>query len=480
MENKTSKILLFIFIGILIVGVAFSGGIWSGFFLSKNSLAVPSSGGNSNNNSSSTTLDQLFQPFWQAWDDVHHLFYTQPIDDTKLMQGAIRGMMDSLGDPHTAYMDPLELQQINQQIEGEYEGIGAWVDASGKYLTIISPMPGYPAEKAGLLAGDEIIAVDGVNMEGVDPNVVLTHVLGPAGSTVILTIQRKEIDAAFEVNLTREKITLHSVEGELLENNIGYISINIFGDTTSTELQTTLKTLLVNKPIGLILDLRNNGGGLLDAGIEVTSQFLNQGVVVIEEQANGTRTNRDVIPGGLATDIPLVVLVNEGTASASEIVSGAIQDYNRGLLVGVKTYGKGSVQDWINLLNSQGAIRITVEHWLTPNGRQINGEGLIPDAIVPISQEDVDAGRDPQMEKAIRSILPEEIAETIQTPLVIIRHEVSGDQTLSHLALKYYGHPTEPYWKLIYEFNKVKIGSNVKNIFDGLILDIPELPAILK
>jgi carboxyl-terminal processing protease len=410
MENKTSKVLLFVFIGILVAGATFSGGVWAGYTISRSSASVPSPVGanptsSSTGSSTSTSLDQLFQPFWQAWDDVHQYFYTQPVDDTKMMEGAIRGMMDSLGDPHTAYMDPLELQQINIQLSGTLEGIGAWVDASGTYLTIISPMPGYPAEKAGLIAGDEIIAVDGVSMAGVDPNVVLTHVLGPAGTKVTLTIQRKGVTAPFDVTITREKITIHSVNGKMLANNIAYVSIDIFGDTTTAELKSTLTTLLANKPVGLILDLRNNGGGLLTSGIEVASQFLAQGTVVIEEQANGTRTNQDVIPGGLATTIPMVVLVNAGTASASEIVSGAIQDYHRGLLVGVKTYGKGSVQDWINLSNNQGAVRITVEHWLTPNGRQINGLGLTPDIVVEITQADITAGKNPQLDRAIEAVL---------------------------------------------------------------------------
>ncbi len=410
MDNKTSKILLFVFIGILVVGATFSGGVWAGYAISKSSASVPAPAGanpttSSTSTSSTAALDQLFQPFWQAWDDVHQYFYTQPVEDTKMMEGAIRGMMDSLGDPHTAYMDPMELQQINNQFVGSYDGIGAWVDASGTYLTIISPMPGYPAEKAGLQAGDEIIAVDGTSMVGVDPNVVLTHVLGPAGSTVTLTIQRKGVTAPFDVTLIREQITLHSVDGKMLDNNIAYISINIFGDTTTPELKSTLTTLLANKPVGLILDLRNNGGGLLQAGIEVSSQFLAQGTVVIEEQANGARTSDSVIPGGLATTIPMVVLVNGGTASASEIVSGAIQDYSRGLLVGVKTYGKGSVQDWINLANNQGAIRVTVEHWLTPNGRQINGLGLTPDIIIENTQADITAGKDPQLDRAIQAVL---------------------------------------------------------------------------
>jgi carboxyl-terminal processing protease len=312
--------------------------------------------------------------------------------------------MDSLGDPHTAYMDPLELQQATSQLQGEYEGIGAWVDATGAFLTIISDMPGYPAEKAGLQTGDQIIGINGKNMTGVDPNVVLSQVLGPAGSSVTLTIQRKDV-APFDVTLIREKITLKSVEGKMLDNNVAYISLIIFGDTTTQELKDSLTSLLAQNPKGLILDLRNNSGGYLETAIEVVSQFVGDGNALIEESANGVRTDRPVLPGGLALKIPLVVLVNEGTASAAEITAGAIQDHQRGMIIGVLTYKKGSVQSWIDLANNEGAIRVTTEHWLTPNGHEVNAIGITPDIIVEITKEDIAAKKDPQLDRAIQAIL---------------------------------------------------------------------------
>lgn len=352
-----------------------------------------------------TSLETLFKPFWQAWDLVHEQYVDQPVDDEALMRGAIRGMLEALNDPHTGYMDPFEFQQANAPLEGEYEGIGAWVDTSGEYLTIISPMPDSPAEKAGLKAGDKIIAVDGEDMTGVDPSLVLRRVLGPAGSTVTLTIQREGEPAPFEVRIVRQKITIPSVEGKMLDHRIAYIRLFTFGEKTASDLRRTLTNLLAQKPVGIILDLRNNGGGYLNAAIDVSSEFVKEGVIMYEVYGDGRKITYRASGNGIATDIPLVVLINEGTASASEITAGAIQDHQRGKLVGTKSFGKGSVQSWTPLVNNQGAVRITIARWLTPQERQINGVGLTPDIEVPLTEEDLKAGRDPQLERAIQLLL---------------------------------------------------------------------------
>jgi carboxyl-terminal processing protease len=191
----------------------------------------------------------------------------------------------------------------------------------------------------------------------------------------------------------------------MLDQNIAYVAIYTFGDTTSADLKTTLTDLLAKNPKGLILDLRDNGGGYLTTAIEVVSQFIDSGVVMYEDQGNGQRQTYTAISGGLATSIPLVVLVNGGTASASEITAGAIQDYGRGKLVGTTTYGKGSVQNWIPLENNQGAVRITIARWLTPKERQINGVGLTPDVVIDRTEADIQAGKDPQLEKAIELLV---------------------------------------------------------------------------
>lgn len=406
MKQKTSLIFLSILIGLVLLAGSFSSGLWLGHQLegSKNEVANPAStpsASSSSAESTSQTITDLFAPFWQAWDLVHQQFIDQPVNDTKMMQGAIRGMMQSLGDPHTSYMDPDELRQADIALEGTYEGIGAWVDASGDYLTIISPMAGSPAESAGLKPKDQIIKIDGVDMTGIDPYVVLSKVLGPAGSQVTLTISRPGTENPFDVILTRGKITVPSVEGEMKEGNIAYVKLSTFGTTSADDLHKKLQELLVNDPKGLILDLRNNTGGYLDIAIKIVSEFIGNGTVLIEEVGNGKQTTYAATPGGLATQIPLVVLVNEGSASASEITAGAIQDYKRAPLVGVTTYGKGSVQQWIDLNNNQGAVRITVARWLTPLGRQINQLGLTPDYKVEITQADIDANTDPQLAKAL-------------------------------------------------------------------------------
>jgi carboxyl-terminal processing protease len=347
----------------------------------------------------------LFKPFWEAWQIVHKQYVDQPVNDEKLMQGAIRGMLAALGDKHTAYMDPEQYRQANMPLKEEYEGIGAFVDTSGKYLTIISPMHDSPAEKAGLKAGDMITAVDGKDMTGVDGNIVLNSVLGPAGSKVTLTIQRTGTAGPFDVELVRAKISLQSVTGKMLDNKIAYVQISTFADNTESELRKTLKGLLDQKPVGLIIDLRNDGGGYLKTAIEVGSEFVEQGILMYEVHGDGTRDKYPALGGGLATKIPMIVLVNEGTASASEIVAGAIQDYGRAPLVGVTTYGKGSVQIWSPLSNNEGAIRVTVARWLTPKERQINEIGLKPDYEVKMTDEDIKAARDPQLDKAMELLI---------------------------------------------------------------------------
>ncbi len=351
-------------------------------------------------NASPEELEELFAPFWQAWDLVHKEYVDQPVDDEALMRGAIRGMMDGLGDQHSSYMDPEEFKQANMPMDGEYEGIGAYVDTTGEYLTITTPMPGSPAEAAGLRPNDKIIAVDGEDMTGVDGSLVLQRVLGPAGSEVVLTILR-EGEEPFDVTITRATIVLKSVEYEMLENDIAYVKLTTFGEDTTADLKAALRELMDQNPSSMILDLRNNGGGYLTTAIEVVSQFVGEGVVMYEEYGSGEMQSLEAIPGGLATEIPLVVLVNEGTASASEITAGAIQDYGRGTLLGMKTFGKGSVQNWIPLRDEQGAVRVTVARWLTPNERQIHQIGLEPDVVVELTEEDFLADLDPQLDAAV-------------------------------------------------------------------------------
>ncbi len=357
-------------------------------------------------------LGGLFEPFWQAWSLVEEEFVDQPVDQEMMMRGAIRGMLESLGDQHSSYLDPDMFEEANAHLEGdEYEGIGAWVDTTQDYLTIISPMPGSPAEKAGLKPNDKIIAIDNEDMTGMDGELVRQKVLGPDGTTVVLTIAREGLEEPFNVEVTRSSIIVPTVDSRVLEENVAYIQLFTFGDDTAKDLKTALEDLLQQDPDGLILDLRYNGGGYLQTAIDVVSQFIGDGVVMIEEFGDGTNKAYEAESGGLATEIPLVVLINEGSASASEIVAGAIQDRGRGVLVGETSFGKGSVQTYTPLVNDQGAVRVTVARWLTPDERQIHEIGLQPDYEVEFTEEDYEAGVDPQLEKAI---------ELIKESLVII------------------------------------------------------------
>lgn len=422
MKNKTGTIIITVLVSaILAIGI-FSAGLVLGTILSQagttlltntntpiiswfaEPTAIPST--------PPQEEEDLFKPFWQVWNLVHEEYVDQPLDDKALMRGAIDGALEAIGDPQTSYMDPDEYIQANIPLIGSYEGIGAWVDTDGEYLTIISPMPGSPAEKAGMKPGDEVVAIDGEDMTGVDGNIVIRKVMGPAGSTVLLTVRRADVPELLEFEVVREQIDVSSVEIEILEDGIGYVRILSFSGETIRELRGALRDLLEEEPSGMILDLRGNGGGFLDSAIDVSSEFIAEGLILTEKFGDGVEETYESSGKGLATDLPLVVLINAGSASASEIVAGAIQDYERGVLVGETSFGKGSVQFWLELDDDEGALRVTVARWYTPEGRLIDQEGLLPDFEVVFTEEDFEAETDPQLDKAIEVLL-EMIAENM-------------------------------------------------------------------
>ena len=349
--------------------------------------------------------ETLFAPFWEAWDVVHREFVDQPVDDLVLMRGAIRGLLDALGDEHTAYMDPEEYSQANIPLQGEYEGIGAWVDTEAQFLTIIAPMPDSPAERAGLHPGDEIVGVDGQDVTGLDGSLVIRRVLGPAGTRVVLSIRREGEPQDFDVEVVREKIAVPSVESRMLDNGIAYVRLYSFSESTDMDLRQALSDLLAQAPQALILDLRGNGGGYLSSAVDVASEFIQDGTILTERYGDGREQVYSANGNGLATEIRLAVLVDAGSASASEIVAGAIQDYGRALLVGETTFGKGSVQNWRALSGDGGAVRVTIARWYTPDDRSIQDAGLTPDIPAELTQDDIDAQRDPQLDRAVEALL---------------------------------------------------------------------------
>ena len=350
-------------------------------------------------------LKELFYPYIEAWSIVHNKYIEDEINDLDLMRESIRGMVKGLGDAHSSYMDPDEYRRYNTPLEGEYTGIGAWVDTSGDYLKIITPIPGSPAENVGLRAGDIIIALDSNDVTEMHPDLVYKELLGPAGSKIIITIVRKSEPEPLTFEVTRALISIPSVSSSLLQENIAYIQLFQFSQDTDDEFRSAFKELVKNKPIGVILDMRGNPGGLLDTAIQIASEFIPSGNILIQESEEGSREVFSTLGNGIAYEIPLVVLVDGGSASASEIVAGAIQDHQRGTLVGTATYGKGSVQSWIPLQGDNGALRITIARWLTPKGRQINLVGLTPDFTIEMTQDDIQNQYDSQKLKAIELII---------------------------------------------------------------------------
>jgi len=350
-------------------------------------------------------LQTLFAPFWETWALVHKNYYSQPVDDQALVYGAIKGMIQSLGDKHSGYMTPAESRINATSLSGELEGIGATVEMSGKYLKIISPIPNSPAEKIGILPGDTVTKVDGEDIAGQDLYTIISKVRGPAGTKVKLQIIREGETAPLEFEVTRAKVIIASVESKMLPNDIAYVKVNEFGAKTSGELQTQLKTLMAQKPKGIILDLRNNGGGYVNTAVDVASHFISRGKVLLVERFGDGREQKVLTQGGgLATDIPLVVLINQGSASASEVVTGAIQDYKRGTIIGETSYGKGTGQIGYELSNEQGEARITIFRWLTPNGNWVHEKGITPDIEVKMTKADRDAKLDPQLDAALKAL----------------------------------------------------------------------------
>lgn len=344
------------------------------------------------------------QIFWEALRRLSDNYYDKRnVSPQALINGAIKGMVDSIGDPHTYFSLPPQVKQSRENLEGSFEGIGATIEKKDNKLQIVAPMADSPAQKAGLRPGDWIIRIDGKDASTYSAADGATAIRGPKGTRVTLTIVRDGSDTAFDVTLTRATVSVPNVRLTMLDDGIARIElVNIFSSKMADDLKATLQEARQQGAKKLILDMRGNPGGYLRTAVDVASQFLKEGnPVVLEQDRNSRRTAIDIEPGGLATDLPLVVLVNRGSASATEIVAGAIQDLKRAPLIGEVTFGKGSVQQDF-ALSDGSALHVTIAHWLTPNGRDINNIGLTPDIEVPLTEEDSKAGRDPQLARAVQ------------------------------------------------------------------------------
>lgn len=345
-----------------------------------------------------------FDLFWQVWDKVT-TEYDGNVDFSKLINGAIDGMVKATGDPYTNYFTQEQTQQFEDDLNGTISGIGAEVGIKDDRVVIVAPLDESPAKKAGLKAQDLILKIDDTDTKGLDLTSAVLKIRGQEGTKVKLVIQRGTETLNFEI--TREKVQIKSVKSEVKANNIGYIEINQFNSNTGSQLRAAEDELISKNVKGIIIDLRNNPGGYLDQAIEVGSEFIKSGTIVTEkkDKDNSKKEDYQATGKGKFTDpnIPIVVLVNGGSASAAEIVSGALQDHKRATLIGEKTFGKGSVQSVENV-GGGATLHVTIAHWYTPNGRGINKQGLTPDIEVKMTDEDVKAGRDPQLDRAISEL----------------------------------------------------------------------------
>lgn len=345
-----------------------------------------------------------FDLFWEVWELIQRDYYGDLPDEDEMTYGAIRGALNTLGDPFTAFIDP-ETAQINREDDsGSFEGIGAYVTMRNGPLEIVSTFKDQPAEKAGLRRGDIILEVDGVSIENMSIYEAISLIRGPAGTSVLLKVFR-EGEEPFEIEIVRASIQIPVVESEVLEENIAYATLLDFSTDASVKLANAIEELLAQNPDGLILDLRGNPGGWLHEAVLTAGLFLpKEELVLIERFKDGTEHPYETSENPVAPNVPLVVLVDPGSASASEIVAGALQDHGRAVLIGEKTFGKGSVQ-WPHELSNGAELRVTVARWFTPNDRAIHGEGLIPDIVVERTAEDFDADLDPQLDRAVEYLL---------------------------------------------------------------------------
>ena len=329
------------------------------------------------------------------------------IDDTKMYFGAMKGLVSSVGDPFTRFVEPKELEEENLEMEGEYGGLGIYITSREGRTIVIAPIENTPADRAGLKPLDEIVKVDDKNVIGMTSDEVVKLLRGPAGESVTIGVRRKNEEKMLEFKIVREIIKIKTVRLEMLGGQIAYVKINQFNLKTDAELEAVLKTGKARKAKGVLLDLRNNPGGLLNACVDVTSQFINGGVVVGMkgrfEKANDTL----YAVQGRATKLPVVALVNEGSASAAEILAGALKDHKRAAIVGTKTFGKGSVQSLFNLPDNSG-IYITIARYTTPSGFVIDHKGLEPNVKVAgeITKE---KKNDKQLQRGL-TILRKEVA----------------------------------------------------------------------
>jgi len=348
-----------------------------------------------------------FSLFWNVFDTLPQKYFDKSaVNGQKMLYGAISGMVASLGDPYTAFLDPDQNKAMESEIAGSYQGVGIEIgfDKDNR-MVVIAPLKDTPADKAGVLPGDVILKIGDKDTFGMTLPQAVDLIRGQAGTSVTLSFQRANTEKPIEKQIQRASIDVKSVDATYKDAKIGKVAVirvSRFGDKTNEEWDNAVSDAIYNNVKGVIVDMRNNPGGLLTSSVHLASDFV-QGTIVKQEYSDGTVTSLPSDHAGKLMNLPVVVLVNGGSASAAEIFSGALQDAKRGKIVGEKTFGKGTVQDVVDLPGGSG-LHVTIAKWLTPKGNSIQRVGITPDVTIERTQQDREAGRDPQLDKALENI----------------------------------------------------------------------------
>ncbi|MBI4053811.1 MAG: S41 family peptidase [Candidatus Doudnabacteria bacterium] len=348
-----------------------------------------------------------WQILWDAIKAINEKYVERPVDQQALLFGAVSGLVDSLGDPYSVFLTPAKSEEFKNDLKGEFSGVGAEIGIRAGRLVVIAPIDDSPAKAAGLRPLDAILEIDGESTENLNLEDAVNKIRGPKGTTVVLTIDREGDEEPRKVSIVRDKIVVKSVSVEIKEvsgKKIGVIKLRRFGEDTKGELDRAITQLLNENVRGVALDLRNNPGGYIIAAVEVASAWVKEGELVVTEQfGDGRKTDYNAEGVSRLAGVPTVVLVNEGSASASEIVAGALSDHKLATLVGKKTFGKGSVQELVDLPDGAD-LKVTIAKWLTPSGKDINVAGISPDIEIEITEEDSDQLKDPQLDRALEEL----------------------------------------------------------------------------
>ena len=407
-EGKSKKLLKrFAAISVLVIAVAgiFLFGVYLGF---QNRPAV-SRITELVNKEEGLPAGVDFSPFWKTWSILNQRFVSDngAVDEQEKVWGAIKGLVDSYGDPYTTFMPPVEAKMFDEDISGNFGGVGMEIGMKDGVITVVAPLKNTPADQAGIKAGDKIIEIDGKITSGVSVDEAVRLIRGESGTEVVLLVIHPDTNEPIEISITRGTIEIPTIDTELRADGVFVISLYNFSANSPNLFRDALREFIESETDKLVLDLRGNPGGYLDAAVDMASFFLPAGKAIVREDFG--EKEEEVIYRSRGYDIfnenlKMVVLIDGGSASASEILAGALSEHSKAKLVGTKTFGKGSVQELLPI-TSDTSLKVTVARWLTPNGKSISKEGLMPDYVVEITEADITGDRDPQMEKAVQILL---------------------------------------------------------------------------